>query len=475
VIGTAFPTLVGALLACTSGPDAAGPWDDSGGEDTHLSTQDSGSPSDTATTTDTTEFSGVTATRSEVIPTVFTVSWSSDGQDPGGVHFGHGATDLGMVAARAQGQGRWQAVLVGLPPETEVWFQLADGETRDPVTRFLTTGEGPDWWPEARALEGKGQGDPGFISVGFRLNVTEFYAVILNADGDPVWWMKNEGASGEGSSRVALSHDRQKVYWNTFHIKEPAAGRQGGFFVASLDGETVEFVSSPLAHHDFWLHEDGTLTYPAYDKRMSDEREITGDQLVERSPDGTERVLWTSWDTHEFVNGISGETPIGFYTIANQVNYDSAEDAYWVSVRNLDTILKLDRDSGSLIWQLGGDDSDFQVDSPFVGQHGFDVVGGDLLVHDNSSSETRLSRIVYYQLDEEVMTAELQQSYTYADDYYTSSLGDALALDDGNTLAIWSSAAEIQELTPEGTVVRKMGWEGEVNLSFGRHYDSLVR
>jgi len=453
---TLTPLLLALMTACAP-------------EDTGLQE----TPGDTASPTTHQPFSQVSATRSDAISTVFTVRWTSDGDGPGAVSFGHDDVHLGQVSADPLGDGRWEAVLVGVPPETEAWYQLADGESVESELRGYTTGPGPDWWPDAR--EPVGEGDDGFVALGLRLNADDFYSVIVNAVGEPVWWMENQGAAGERSSRVALSLDRKSVLWNTFHIKEPDGPRDGGFFVASLDGEQVDFVSAPMAHHDFWQHDDGTLTYPAYEFREVDGRDIGGDLLVERAPDGSERTLWSSWDTHDFVQGESREDPIGFYTIANQVFFDDAADAYWLSVRNVDAILKFDRSSGELLWQLGGDDGDFQLDSPFAGQHGFEVLGGELLVHDNSAKDTLQTRIARYDLDEQEMTAELLASYTYDDDYYTAALGDALALDNGNILAVWSAAAEIQELAPDGTVVRSFGWDGPVHLGFAHHYDSLVR
>ncbi len=486
-----FLLLSGALAACSGGDKGAGDTDggstdggstdggstDGGGTDGGGSTDSgtTGGGPDTDVPISEAEFSDVSATLSEAISAVVTVRWTSTGDGAGGVRFGYGGTDLGLVAAEDLGGGSWEAVLVGLPPETEAWYQLADGDSYDPEIRSVTTGAAPDWFPEVLSLEGRGEGDQGFVSTDFRVSEHAYYAVIVNPEGQPVWWMANQGAEGTSISRVRVTEDRQYVYYNAFQISDQAGGRDGGFFKVRIDGSSSEFISAPDSHHDFWLHEDGTLVYPVHDERMTADGPKTGDRLVSRSPDGVERTIWSSWDRFPYGSVASEEIPSGFYTLANQVHYDSEDDSYWLGLRNLGIILKIDRATDAVLWQLGGADSDFALDSPFSSQHGIDTVDGNLLLHDNSSPETRLSRIVFYELDEEAWTATLEREYLYSEDYYSSIMGQGILLESGNILALWGGASELQELAPDGSIVRRIAWGGETQQGFGNRFERLVR
>ena len=129
--GRSWPVLLLALVLCAAGCDDEGtiPGDDD----------------------DTTSEDGITVTRSEVIPTVFTVEWTPAGTpDSAYVEFGLD-TDYGVQApAEDQGDGTYQAVLIGLKAGSEYHLRTAEVTSDGTVTgedHTATTGAVPPSFP----------------------------------------------------------------------------------------------------------------------------------------------------------------------------------------------------------------------------------------------------------------------------------------------------------------------------------------
>src|SRR5690606_32101710 len=76
--------------------------------------------------------------------------------------------------------------------------------------------------------------------------------------------------------------------------------------------------------------------------------------------------------------------------------------------RNLNQVLKINRQTGNIIWKLGGHNSDFAISNneQFLRQHDVRVTSDKtLIVFDNGESNIRAStRILEFQLDESSKT-----------------------------------------------------------------------
>jgi len=139
-----------------------------------------------------------------------------------------------------------------------------------------------------------------------------------------------------------------------------------------------------------------------------------------------------------------------------------------VSLRHTDTVYKLDRRSGAILWRLGGTRSDFTfVDDPLNGfshQH-FPrrLPNGNLLVLDNGNLHTPpRSRVVEYRLDEASRTATQVWEHRHTPELFSVCCGSATRLPSGNTLTAWGSTGVVEESDPASTSLWELTVEGAI-------------
>ncbi len=99
-----------------------------------------------------------------------------------------------------------------------------------------------------------------------------------------------------------------------------------------------------------------------------------------------------------------------------------------ISFRHLNSIYKINRLTGQVVWRLGGKSSNFTFinDSLFSGQHDIrrlDNGNYSLFDNGNMSPLPKLSRGVEYQLDTINWTATLVKEYIHPDAVYASAMG----------------------------------------------------
>jgi hypothetical protein len=142
----------------------------------------------------------------------------------------------------------------------------------------------------------------------------------------------------------------------------------------------------------------------------------------------------------------------------NSLDFDSDGNLI-VSWRHLGAITKHDINTGDVIWQLGGTKSDFTIEGDplngFSGQHFARILPDNhILLYDNGTGhDPTVTRPVEYALDTDNMTATMVWDYLSADKTYTTYMGSAQRLPNGNTLVGYSTAAIITLVDPNGTVL----------------------
>lgn len=412
--------------------------------------------------------------RSEVVPTVATVRWDVEAGEveETWIEFGPDSGYGRRAPARLRPDGRYAARLLGLKPDSEVSFRAmartADGEVIG-REHAVTTGPAPVFLPDSRVE----RPDPDASSGGFMVTTLMAMhpsAVILDEDGDYVWWWVLEDDQFS-STRARLAHDGHSMLYRYHGVD----GAPGGVMRVHLDGSVSVDTTIEEEHHDFAELPDDTLVLIRRDRRVVDGREVVGDRIVERDRKGNETEVWTLWDQLEFDPAFHDPDD---WAHANAIDHDPVEDVYYLSARNLDTIYKIDRLTGDTLWQLGGMHSDFVQPGGnthlFDGQHQFHVDGDRVLIFDNGSTEDYVSRVVEYALDEENGTAELLRQWTSDPPLYVYALGDVTRLPNDNVLITWSTAGRIDEFTVDGDLVKRVDMQMGGALGFVSWHESLV-
>jgi len=415
------------------------------------------------------------------IPTVATVRWSAgEGVLYSYVEYGPDESLGSSVPAANGGDGSYEAMVLGLKPDTAYHLRAVSetaSETLFSDVERVTTGSVPaDLCTLALDAD---HHDPDRADEGFLLTTTiPGRATIIDSDGDRVWWHGVSLGDHNHTTRAHLAADGVSMLYLTW-VSFSSGGAYDDIrhlIRVRLDGSEVELIPAPMAHHDFEELPDGTLTTLQYHELPIEQEGIYGDRLVELHADGSEVEIWRLWDAWTFsLEDVHEEGRRWGHS--NAVDYEPSEDAYYVSALYFDTIFKIDRATGDVIWRLGGPNSDFELTTGdegwFDGQHQFQLTDGGIIVFDNGPNALTETRIAEYLLDEDAMTAELVWSYQPDPPLGIYALGDVARLESGNTLSIWSMAGRTEQIAPEGDGVWRLEPELGASFGYGSGADSL--
>lgn len=218
-----------------------------------------------------------------------------------------------------------------------------------------------------------------------------------------------------------------------------------------------------VIHHDFWMDEENHIHTLYRPKMIADipvngkmERDtLGGDGIMVIDTLGNVLKTWSAWDVWDIKN----DPYIDEYRYdrfhMNGLCFDK-DGNYLVSNPIEDQIWKIDRQSGKLLWKFGRN-GDFQMDTTayFSFQHSpYITEQGDLMLFDNGLYDKR-SGAKAFKLDEKNMTAETVINAPLPPDKYTSRMGNAYLLPNGNLLQTSSKTGSIMVTDREGKVL----WE----------------
>ena len=414
---------------------------------------------------------------SDVVPTVATVRWSVDAEtiEDAYVDFGRGGEWEYRAPASCE-DGSCEAVLLGMKPATDYAFQavmIANGQAEGSLTGDLTTGHLTTGIPDVNVEFPL----PELSSGGFVL--TTFIpgpATILDADLDVVWWYEPDVDHMHYLNRLVLARDG-----GSFRFLMGTNRNNGGvdttkrkLFQVSLDGTSASMDERGMIHHEMIELADGSIAVLMYDPREIDGEEVAGDRLVEIRPDGSEVDLWSIWDHVEFDPELEFEGGER-WGHCNAIDYDEDEEVYYLSSRNFSTIYAIDRPTGDVLWRVGRTDGDFDLaeGSWFENQHQFQRLDHGLLVFNNGVQGGTETSAWELSLDTGAWEAEHLWSFQPDPPLGVYAFGDVIRLDGGNTLIAWGASGRLDEVTPDGEVVRRADLDLAAGIGYITWMESL--
>ena len=406
---------------------------------------------------------------SEAVGTVVLVHWQTEEVTTGYVEYGLTA-DYGLQTPITASGTEHTAQLLGLRSnETYHLRVVADGAVSEGLT--VTTDPLPSGLPSL-ALQGDPDAMPGFIPL--PLIGSQGAVVIVDGEGEIVWYHLIEGNS-KGPRRVQLHPDGTGLYVNDIGYEAEAS-----ISWSDWTGTDVSITSVYSHNHDFALESDGSLVLMVHDAQYFEEQPYRGDALMRLHPDGTEEMLWSAWDHFTPADVPSGEKTDS-WTHANALDLDEERGVFHLGMRNPSTILTIDAQTGALMSGLGEHPflSDFSFTEgtvPFNHQHQFEFVSDErLLVFDNRPDTEAPTRVVEYAIDEDTQTIDEVWSYGHQPALDVYALGDVHRMDDGNTFIVWSTAGELQVVSPEGEVLWQLNAELGAAFGYATPVESLYR
>ena len=160
--------------------------------------------------------------------------------------------------------------------------------------------------------------------------------------------------------------------------------------------------------------------------------------------DDNELWRWHSFDHYDILD-VDEAIDLTNHTIdwthCNSIEVDPDGNLI-ISTRNFNEITKINRQTGEIIWRLGGDRNQFQFiydNRGFGRQHDARVLSnGNLALFDNGHFLIpQYSSYVEYEIDEQNFTATLVRRYSRNGTIYSQSRGGVQELSNGNILISW--------------------------------------
>ena len=225
-------------------------------------------------------------------------------------------------------------------------------------------------------------------------------------------------------------------------------------------------------NHELRLLPDGHALLMSYDPQLVDMSQVvvggaaaaTVIGLVIQEIDEARNVVfqWRSWDHFQITDAWREDltAEVIDYVHGNAIELDR-DGNLMISSRHLEEITKISRETGAVLWRLGGKNNQFSFlgdDVGFSYQHAIRrLANGNITLFDNGNYHVPpFSRAVEYQLDEVHRTARLVWQYRDTPDVFGFAMGYAQRLGTGNTLISWGAGKpDIVEVTPDGKKV----WE----------------
>lgn len=272
------------------------------------------------------------------------------------------------------------------------------------------------------------------------------YTMLLGNDGMPVWYRRGRMYDFKVQRNGTLS-------WGGYDTT-------GGYIFMMADqnfniinsfGTTNGYVTDP---HELKILPDGSYFLIGDLSTVVDlSQYIVGgstfayvmESVVQGfTPTGELIFQWRPWDNYDIRDLPGGYTTD--FPHMNAIDVD-ADGNLVVSARHLSEVTKINRDTGEIIWRLGGVHSSFNfVNDPLNGtsfQHAVSALGnGHYMVFDNGDYHTpQVSRAVEYQIDLTNKTATMAWQFRDSPDKYAWYTGNAQRLPSGNTLIDFALAA----------------------------------
>jgi len=347
-----------------------------------------------------------------------------------------------------------EVVVVGMRSERQYTLQpiaiLEDGtEVEGPTLPFETRAL-PDNMPPFRVTihdPERAYGGITFFGIneqGADAQPSNIYYMAVDDVGEIVWYY-----SGVAPIRY-IERNLEQLDDGTFMVSLANTHR-----LITLGGDTLDDFSGLAPHglhHDGVMLPNGNVLALANEVRelnvpsLGGDVRVLGDRIHEIDTDGEVQWVWNTFerlDTLRFPSPLSrtaSRRQVFDWTHSNAVVFMEDEGAILLSMRHQNWVIKIDADSGDVIWRLG-QDGDFELSdgSWFFAQHAPEPqANGDLLIYDNGNGRPGgepQSRAVIYALDDVEMTATQVWEYPLVTEpLYTPFLGDADRLPNGNVL-----------------------------------------
>jgi len=367
--------------------------------------------------------------------------------------------------------GVTQIPLLGLEPQKAYWARAVaishDGQEGVTIPVTFTTGSLPGDLPRL-VIHKSDDPAPGYVMIGFTGGgARHAYAVIFKNAGDPLWYRRFEGSV----------IDFQKQPNGNYTVCVARTGFATQFYEMDILGTIIRSYQARENRetdvHELRIDGDSHVLF-GIEYRVMDLTELGGLQdaivkgiVIEYHRPATVPLYWNTFDHFKIIDAANNISLIGqnvnpWHGNAIEVDFDGHLLA---SFRHSEEITKINVNSGNIIWRLGGKNNQFEfINDPFNGfshQHGIRrLQNGNIILFDNGNLRSpQESRAVEYYIDVQAKRATLIWEYRASPPLYSSALGFAQRLSNGNTFITYGRIPRLIEAGVSG----EKRWEASVD------------
>lgn len=304
----------------------------------------------------------------------------------------------------------------------------------------------------------------GFLFLNARSNKT--YSMILDNEGNPQWFWPHDREQWN-----FRSYPDGRLSVNTWIDDIPS------ILVFDSTYTVVDTITAPpgywLDRHEGLLLSNGHSLIIANDERQVDRATfipggtgmatVLGNNVMELDENKIPVFIWRCWDYFDIPDAIHVDILDEHidYVHMNSIDVDLDEHLI-ISSRHLSEVTKIHRQTGAILWRLGGKNDEFtwMNDTDRISwQHTItDVSDGQYLIFDNGNHhDPPYSRALEVKLDTVNRTCTKIWEFRDSPDTYTAAQCNAQRLSDGNTLINWFY--KLNEVRANGTKVFEMNFE----------------
>jgi hypothetical protein len=293
------------------------------------------------------------------------------------------------------------------------------------------------------------------------------YNLILDNTGWPVWYMRTPDqrrdfkVQGNGLLTMMVRQGFPNVFgWGYIGLDHNYAVVDSFCAVNGYGSDEHDLQVLPDGHYlligiRFVNNVDMSQIFDGGNKNAT----IRESCIQEFTPEHEMIFQWSALD-HYDLHDVQLEDVRGSEIRFSHMNSISIDDDgnIILSNRHLSEVTKINRQTGEIIWRLGGAHNQFtfvndELDG-FRNQHDARALGnGHYTVFDNGNMHNPpVSRAAEFQVDTTAMTATLVWQFRDNPDKYSNWMGNVQRLPNGNTLINWAdgSLPKLTEVRPNG-------------------------
>lgn len=338
-----------------------------------------------------------------------------------------------------------------LPQKIKTYYH----QKSSPVSKSVKDNNLPDDFPELTVNYSNNPADGGYYFISpfgywgwFPDNVP--YLIIMDNKGIPVFYKKLDGHGYDfrfqPNGHLSFFYNQ----WPTpYHIEMDSSYRQVNTYQMGNGYGYPDF-------HEFHLLQNGHAIVMCYDPQFVDMSQVVQggqpnaivDGWIIQELDASKNVIfqWRSWDHYALTD--ADEHVDLTDTIIDLIHGNSIEvmdDAMLLSPRNFDEITKIDRNTGDIIWRLGGKNNMFDfINDTLRFSRAHDIrlqPDGHITLFDNGTyhPEPQFSSMVEYAIDESNFTVSLVRRLRSDPDIFGIIMGNVQVTSENRKVVGWGS------------------------------------